>query len=125
MLRMAAKVFGVVFIAIGLLGFVPALAPDDNLLGLFHINAAHNWVHIASGVVALIAGFYNVAAAKIYFQVFGVVYGLVAVLGFAYGDQPILGFIASNFADTLLHIVIAAAALYFGFGSPAQEKAAA
>jgi hypothetical protein len=31
-------------------------------------------------------------------------------------DNDILGLVASNMADTLLHIVIAAAALFLGFG---------
>jgi hypothetical protein len=116
MIRTAAKVFGVVFLLIGVLGFVPALNPDGNLLGIFHVNALHNIVHIASGIVALIAGFYpEERAAKMYFQVFGVVYALVAVLGFVYGSNDILGLVASNMADTLLHVVIAAAALYLGF----------
>jgi hypothetical protein len=125
MLRTAAKVFGVVFILIGILGFVPALNPDGNLLGIFHVNALHNIVHLASGIVALVAGMYTVRAARMYFQVFGVVYALVAVLGFVYGSSDILGLIASNMADTLLHVVIAVAALYLGFGSASAEAATA
>jgi hypothetical protein len=115
MIRTAAKVFGAVFLLIGVLGFVPALTPNGDLLGLFRVNTLHNIVHLASGVVALLAGFYNERAAKMYFQVFGVVYGLVAILGFVYGSKDILGLVASNLPDTLLHVVIAAAALYLGF----------
>ncbi len=122
MLRLAAKVFGAVFLLIGVLGFVPALTPDGNLLGLFHVNALHNIVHLASGVVALLAGFMGARNSKLYFQVFGVVYALVAVLGFAYGDNNILGLVASNMADTLLHVVIAVAALTLGFGNVAKDE---
>ena len=125
MLRLAAKIFGVVFILIGVLGFVPALNPDGNLLGVFHVNALHNIVHLASGVVALIAGMYTGRAARLYFQVFGVVYALVALLGFVYGSNDILGLIASNLADTLLHVVIAASALYLGFGPTSAQEATA
>jgi hypothetical protein len=126
MLRLAAKVFGAVFLLIGVLGFVPALNPDGNLLGIFHVNALHNVVHLASGLVALIAGFAATDRyAKVYFQVFGVVYALVAVLGFVYGDNNILGLVASNMADTLLHVVIAIATLTLGFTNIANKPATA
>jgi hypothetical protein len=45
-----------------------------------------------------------------------VIYGLVAVLGFYYGDQPLLGIVSNNTADSVLHVVIAVVALYLGFG---------
>jgi len=121
MLKKIALVFGIVFIAVGLLGFVPAAAPDDHLLGLFHINTLHNVVHIASGAVALWAAMSTERNAKLYFQIFGVVYALVAVLGFVYGDQPILGLVANNAADAWLHVVIAVVALYLGFGVKTAE----
>lgn len=123
MVRTAAKVLGAIFVVIGVLGFVPALTPDGNLLGIFHVNEVHNIIHIASGLVALAAGFSSYAHSRLYFQVFGVVYALVAVLGLVYGDEPILGLVASNLADTLLHIAIAAVALYFGFGTPKEDAA--
>lgn len=125
MLRLAAKIFGAVFLLIGVLGFFPVFTPDGNLLGIFHVNTLHNLVHLASGVVALIAGFSSARYAKMYFQVFGVVYALVAVLGFVYGDNSILGLVASNVADTLLHVVIAAAALTLGFGNVVHEEVVA
>ncbi len=121
MIRLAAKVFGAVFILIGLLGFVSALTPDDKLLGLFHVNALHNVIHLASGAVALFAGFTSLKASRMYFQIFGAVYALVAVLGFVYGDKDLLGLVASNMADTLLHVIIAATALFLGFGAKSNE----
>jgi hypothetical protein len=125
MLKKIALVFGVVFVAVGLLGFVPAAAPEGHLLGLFHINPLHNVVHIASGAVALWAGLTNERNAKLYFQIFGVVYALVAVLGFVSGDNPILGLVANNAADTWLHVVIAAVALYLGFAMKTAQVSAA
>lgn len=124
MIRTAAKIFGAVFILIGILGFIPAFTPENRLLGIFEVNALHNVIHLASGVVALLAAFGNARSARLYFQVFGIVYGLVAVLGFFYGDQPLLGIVAHNMADTWLHVVITISALYLGFvakddGTPA------
>jgi hypothetical protein len=91
---------------------------------VFAVNGAHNLVHVATGVVALIAGFASERGAKIFFQVFGIIYALVAVLGFVYGDQMLVGMVSNNMADTWLHVVIALLALYLGFmmkptGAPA------
>jgi len=115
MLKTLAIIFGVVFIAVGILGFVPGITNNNMLLGIFHVNAMHNIVHLLSGAVALATGFMGTKAARIYFQVFGVVYGLVALLGFVVGDGMLLGLISNNMADTWLHVVIAATALYLGF----------
>ncbi|PLS81346.1 hypothetical protein CYG49_02325 [Candidatus Saccharibacteria bacterium] len=122
MLSTFAKIFGVVFVAVGLLGFVPMFTPNEHLLGLFHVNGIHNVIHLASGIVALGVGFSSNQASRLYFQIFGVVYALVAALGLIYGNQPILGVVTNNLADTLLHIAIAATALALGFGTP-KEKA--
>jgi hypothetical protein len=116
MLKTAALVFGVVFLLVGILGFVPAAAPNGMLLGVFHVNAAHNVVHLLSGAVALWAGLTSVSASRLYFRVFGVVYALVAVLGFfAARDGMLLGLITNNPPDTWLHVAIAVAALVLGF----------
>src|SRR5437867_9028720 len=70
------------------------------LLNVFHVNAAHNAVHLLTGIVALLAGMAGVGAAKTFFKIFGVVYGLVAILGFVVGDGLLLGLISNNMADT-------------------------
>jgi hypothetical protein len=114
-LKRIAVIFGILFVAGGLLGFVPAVNPGGKLLGMFDVNGAHNLVHIATGVVALIVGFASDKASRIFFQVFGIVYAAVAALGFFYGNQPLLGMISNNVADTWLHVVVAAISLYLGF----------
>jgi hypothetical protein len=116
MFSTVAKVFGVVLLTIGVLGFIPALTPDDRLLGIFHVDPLHNLIHLSSGGVALWSGLTSLKASRLYFQVFGVVYALVAVLGFAYMEKDILDILANNMADNLLHVVIAGSALLLGFG---------
>ena len=116
MLKKIGLAFGAVFVLVGLAGFVPALTPDGKLLGLFAVNGAHNLVHIATGAIALGIALASPAALSLFFKVFGVVYGLVAVLGYFAGDQPILGIIAHNMADMWLHVAIAAVSLWLGFG---------
>lgn len=110
-----AKLFGAVMLLVGILGFVPGLAPGGMLLGLFEVNALHNIVHIVTGIAGLWAAG-TAANARLFFKVFGIVYGLVTVLGIVMNGN-ILGLIMINMADTLLHVVITIVALYAGFGT--------
>ena len=121
MVKSFALLFGIVFLVVGILGFVPAATHDVNgmpmLLGIFHVNPAHNIVHLASGAVFLLCGLAGAGPSRAFFKIFGLVYALVAALGFYVGDQPILGLISNNVADTWLHVVLALAMLALGFGS--------
>ena len=116
MLKKIGLAFGVIFVLVGLAGYVPALTPDGKLLGMFAVNGPHNLVHLATGVIALAIALGSPANLSPFFKVFGVVYALVAVLGFFSGDQPLLGLIAHNTANLWLHVVIAAVSLWIGFG---------
>jgi Domain of unknown function (DUF4383) len=117
MVKTAAILFGVVFLLVGILGFVPSITKDEMLLGIFHVNFAHNVVHLASGAVFLLCGMAGAGPSRMFFKIFGIVYALVAVLGFYYGDNAILGIISNNSADTWLHIVLAVVMLFLGFGA--------
>src|SRR5215831_3988660 len=117
MLKTVAIIFGIVFLLVGILGFVPGITTTGQmLLGIFHVNAMHNIVHLLSGAVALITGLTSMAAARMYFRVFGIIYALVAILGFFIGNGLLLGLISNNMADTWLHVLIAIVALALGFG---------
>ena len=121
MVKSAAILFGIVFLAVGILGFVPAVTSDVNgmpmLLGIFHVNTAHNFVHIASGVVFLLCGMAGPGPSRTFFKIFGIVYALVAILGFYPDGTMLLGFLSNNVAVTWLHVVLALAMLYLGFGT--------
>jgi hypothetical protein len=120
MLKTLAKVFGAVFLLLGVLGFVPGATSDGKLLGIFDVSALHNIIHLASGVAAFALAASGEKGAKTYFQVFGIVYAVVTVVGFIQGDT-VLGLIGVNMADNLLHLAITAVALYAGFGMKASE----
>lgn len=122
MLKKMANVFGWVLLTIGVLGFVPGITTNGHLLGIFDVNTLHNLVHLISGLAALYLASKGEAQAQLFFKVFGVVYGLVAVLGFFGGDAPVLGLISNNTADTWLHVVIAVVALWLGFGPKKSES---
>jgi hypothetical protein len=118
MIKTAALLFGIVFLLIGILGFVPAVTPDNGmLLSIFHVNNAHNIVHLASGVVFLLCGMAGGGPSRTFFQVFGIIYAVVALSGFYYGDNTLLGIISNNTADTWLHVVLAVVMLFLGFGA--------
>jgi len=123
MAKTLGMLFGIVFLAIGILGFVPSITKGEMLLGIFHVNAVDSVVHIVSGAIFLFASMAGAGAARLWFQLFGVIYALVAVLGFMNGDKPILGLISSSTNNTWLHVVLAVVMLAIGFGTPKQAAA--
>ena len=124
MVKAAAILVGLISLLIGIVGFVPAITPANGmLLGIFHVNTAHNIVHLASGVVFLLCGIAGAGPSQTFFKIFGIIYGLVAVLGFYYGDNALLGIVANNTADTWLHVVLAVVMLFLGFGASGSKAA--
>ncbi len=80
MARTIAKLLGVVFLIVGIAGFgVPGL------LGA-HLSPAHNVIHLVSGAVSLYLGLKgSLSAVKTFGLVFGAVYLLLGIAGFALG----------------------------------------
>ncbi len=109
-----AWIFAVVFVLIGILGFIPGITTDGMLLGIFMVDGMHSVVHLLSGIIAALCAGASSKAARMYFQIFGIVYGVVTIWGFFM--SPVLGFINVNGADNILHLVIAVIALWAGFG---------
>jgi hypothetical protein len=113
--KTAALIIGIVFIAVGILGFIPN--PLVSPTGIFAVNTAHNLVHLVSGI-AILAGAYTGIGAALTLKVFGVIYGLVAILGLVMGGGMLLGLIHVNTADHWLHVVLSAVILAAGFMLP-------
>jgi hypothetical protein len=111
MLKTFTWVLGVILIVIGALGFI-----NNPVLGLFDVDTIHNIVHLLSGIVAIIAAMGGASYARLYLIVFGIVYALVAVIGFV-NNGDILGLFAANRSDDYLHTAIALACLAVGFGN--------
>ena len=83
MAKTVCKLLGVVFVIVGIAGFV---APT--LLGA-HLTMAHNLVHIVSGAIALYFGFAGSASgAKGFCIIFGIVYLLLGACGWFLGSGP-------------------------------------
>lgn len=106
-----ALVAGVIYLLIGILGFVMAPDADDKLFGVFGVNLLHNIIHLAIGAAFLGGSSTRPRAKQVNFVV-GIVYGLVALLGFA--NLLIVDLLDLNAADNFLHLASAVLALYFG-----------
>lgn len=115
MAKKYVMVLGIILVALGALGFVSPLAPNDNLFGIFAVSTNHSLVYLLAGLVALAAVAGGGDYVRLYAKVFGVIFGLITVLGFMVGDGEVLGLINVNQADNVLHLAIAASALYVGF----------
>ncbi|HEY6066706.1 MAG TPA: DUF4383 domain-containing protein [Thermoanaerobaculia bacterium] len=81
MAKTLCKLLGVVLLIVGLCGFA---AP--HLLGM-HLTPIHNIVHLLTAAIALYLGFAGSAqGAKTFCAVFGAIYLLLGILGFAAPD---------------------------------------
>ena len=111
-----ATVLGVVFLLIGVLGFVM-----PGLLGA-HLSLAHNIIHLVSGAIALWLGLKGTpSGAKTFCIVFGAVYLLLGICGYLLGtgDDRMLTLIPDQLMfgtmDHLIHIAFGVIFLIGGF----------
>jgi hypothetical protein len=105
MAMLTCKIMGFAFLIVAVWGFI-----DGHEVLIFHVNTAHNIVHLLSGLCALACGFAGPRPARLFCLIFGSVYGLVAVLGFL-NVEAINKLLHLNDADDWLHLVIALAFL--------------
>lgn len=105
MAKTVCKILGVVFLLVGVIGFV-----NSGLLGA-HLTPAHNVVHIVSGLIALYFGFAGpLSGAKVFCLVFGIVYMALGILGMALGGGEdrswMVGPLHFGQADHGIHILL-------------------
>jgi uncharacterized ion transporter superfamily protein YfcC len=111
--RTAAIILGIIFIIGGLIGFVDNPIAFDSDTAIFRVNTAHNVVHLVSGLF-LLAGAFTALGSANSLRILGIVYVLVAILGFLSADS-LLGFITNSPADNWLHVAFAVILLIAGF----------
>ena len=132
--RHFSLVFGIVFLLVGIAGFIPALVtppptgPDvavdagfGRLMGLFPINTLHNLVHIAFGIWGLVA-YRSFPAARLYARGVAVIYALLAVMGLIPGLNTTFGLVPIYGHDVWLHALLAIVAAYFGFAAAPEAE---
>src|SRR5438105_13404310 len=109
-LQAAALIFGAIYLAAGVLGFVPSLGGSDTqtdraLFGIFQVNLLHNVVHVVIGVAGL-AATSSLANARTLCKLVGVILLLLGAIG--NGAPNPYGLLALVLPDIRLHLSIAA-----------------
>lgn len=124
--RTFALIFGIVFVVVGILGFVPgAVQPlhdghdpvmghGGQLLGLFPINELHNGVHILFGLWGLAAS-RSLGGSINYGRGVAVIYAVLTVAGFIPGLSTLFGLVPLYGNDIWLHALLALVGAYFGW----------
>ena len=115
-----ALVFGVVFLIVALAGFFTPggtsmradLATAPHLFGLFPVNLLHNIVHLLFGIWGLAAS-RSWSGAVSYARITGVIYLVLAVLGFVAPEG--FGLVPLGGHDIWLHLLIGVVLTAVGF----------
>ncbi|MEV5496647.1 DUF4383 domain-containing protein [Nonomuraea fuscirosea] len=115
--RLAALTVGVVFLLVGVLGFVPGVTSDVDdlqfaghqsgalLLGVFQVSILHNIVHLLFGVAGVVLA-RSWSGARNFLIGGGVVYLLLWIYGMLVGHDTAANFVPVNTADNWLHLVL-------------------
>jgi hypothetical protein len=116
-----AQIFGIGFLFVGIVGFFSSYTMHETgmMFGVFPVNIAHNVVHLLFGLWGLAAA-RSFGAARNYARIAGVIYLVLAVVGWVYPDG--FGLVPLGGANVWLHLVLGVALAYFGFTS--KEEAA-
>jgi hypothetical protein len=124
--KTAAIIFGLAFLAVGLLGFVSNPIIGDSPDAIFHADFTHSMVHIVSGALFLLIALASPSNAATFMIIFGAVYLLIGILGLVNigteGMGKVLGFLHVNGADNFLHIGLGAAIFLAGVASPKSKR---
>jgi hypothetical protein len=121
----AAAVVGIVFLLVGVLGFVPGITSnygsmsfashhsDAKLLGLFQVSVLHNLVHLVFGVAGLALA-RTISGARNYLVVGGIIYLVLFVYGLIVSENSMANFVPVNTADDILHLVLGLGMILLG-----------
>lgn len=120
-----AVVVGVVFLVVGILGFVPGITTNlgelewyghesgAELFGIFQISVLHNAVHLLFGVLGLLMA-WAVVPALVYLIGGGVVYLALWIYGMVIERESTANFVPLNAADDWLHLFLGAGMIILG-----------
>ena len=129
-LRLAAAGVGAVFLLVGILGFIPGITMNYDmlgwaghhsgakLLGVFAVSALHNVVHLLFGVAGLALS-RTAVTARAYLIGGGVIYAVLWLYGLIVDETSSANFVPLNTADNWLHLVLAVGMIALGLLLPA------
>jgi uncharacterized protein DUF4383 len=113
----AAVTVAVVFLAVGVLGFIPGITTDYDtmmfgghhseakLLGLFQVSVLHNIVHLLFGIAGLLLA-RSAAGARNFLIGGGIVYLVLWIYGLVIDQDSSANFVPLNSADNWLHLLL-------------------
>jgi hypothetical protein len=119
-------VVGAVFLAVGILGFIPGITTDYDamefaghdsgaqLLGVFEVSVLHNIVHLLFGVAGL-AMARQIRTAQWYLIGGGVIYLVLWLYGLLIDKESAANFVPVNSADDWLHLILGVGMVALGF----------
>jgi Domain of unknown function (DUF4383) len=123
--QIAALAVGAAFLLTGILGFVPGITTDYDmlsiaghhsdakLLGVFDVSVLHNVVHLAFGVAGLALA-RTFGGARGFLLGAGVIYLVLTIFGLVIDHDSPANFVPVNAADNWLHLVLAVGMLVLG-----------
>lgn len=137
--RAVALTLGIVFLLIGIAGFIPAFMqlPGDapvtgvlvprlsfsdgygHLFGIFPTNYLHNAVHIVVGLLGIAAAT-SFSGSLVYNQGFAVMYVAIALMGLLPATNTTFGLMPIYGNNVWFNALTAIAAGYVGFVKPAE-----
>jgi len=124
MLRAGVIILGLIFVTKGFLGFNDDFIVIENGVSLlfetFAVNDIINWIHLLTGVAALVSALSD-RTSKLFFQVFGVIYILLAVIGIFQGTT-VLGLFQTNTETNLANFALGALMIILGFGVKINDQ---
>jgi len=135
LLQNAALVVGVVFLLVGILGFIPGITTHygdmsgaghesmAKLLGIFQVSVLHNIVHLLFGVAGIALSRTNTSA-RSYLVGGGVIYLVLWLYGLVIDRQSSANFVPVNTADNWLHFLLGVGMIALGvaLGKRAIER---
>ena len=113
----AALAVGVVFLLVGVLGFVPGITSDYDtlgaaghqseamLLGIFQVSVLHNIVHLLFGIGGILMARRR-DTARTFLVGGGIVYLVLWVYGLLIDHDSSANFVPLNNADNWLHLLL-------------------
>ena len=124
-LQRAAMLVGIVFLLVGILGFIPGItqnyedmkfaghSSDAELLGVFQVSVLHNVVHLLLGIAGIVLS-RTWDGARMFLIGGGALYLVIWLYGYVTEQRSGANFVPMNVEDDYLHFILGAGMIALG-----------
>lgn len=136
-IQYVALIYGIVFLLVGILGFIPGITTDYDtlkfaghhsdamLLGLFQVSWLHNIVHLIYGIAGV--SLWRTSVGSRYYLLWGGIgYAVLWIYGMLVASHSDANFVPLNSGDNWLHFALAVTMIILSFlrvpRAPANAK---